>query len=576
MPKQINKKRYRIFLVLTLAFPFFVFSMLELGLRAIDYGINLDLFVPAEEGYSDKDLLMVNPDVAHRYFSQSTSTPRPPHELFLKEKPENGYRIFMLGGSTTAGWPFPNNAMSSRVLNIRLSDAFPDLYVEVINTGIAAINSHTLLDFMDEILDQEPDAILIYAGHNEFYGALGAGSTESLGGMRWFIRFYLTMLDFKTVQWLRDSFNDLKRWMARNVSEKDGNHKYPTLMGEMIGEQNIPYRGPIYLRAKEQFQANLRDILRLAKEAGLPVLMSELVSNLRDIQPFVSTETVEFEQADVVFQQAKKLEENGEYESALESYYRAKDLDGLRFRASEEFNEVIRNTAAEYQVPVVPMKAYFEGASPNNLIGFNLMLEHLHPNADGYILMADAFFDSLRQHRFIDANWKTKKLKPATFYAERWPVTEYDRALAKIRIIRLMDSWPFRPPSDPGTAYRDFVPNSAAEELAYKTTRGDIGFIDGHIQMAKYYEAAGEVQLAYREFEALIRSAPFDAQRYVIAAKNQFENENFEKSLRLLKSSLMLKDTGAANKWSGNILIKFSWFSNAYIRHRNMRATVLV
>ena len=28
---------------------------------------------------------------------------------------------------------------------------------------------------------QEPDAVLIYAGHNEYYGALGVGSTESLG-----------------------------------------------------------------------------------------------------------------------------------------------------------------------------------------------------------------------------------------------------------------------------------------------------------------------------------------------------------------------------------------------------------
>ena len=47
---------------------------------------------------------------------------------------------------------------------------------------MSAVSSYTLLDFSDEIVDYQPDAILIYAGHNEYLGILGVGSVLA-GGM---------------------------------------------------------------------------------------------------------------------------------------------------------------------------------------------------------------------------------------------------------------------------------------------------------------------------------------------------------------------------------------------------------
>ena len=51
---------------------------------------------------------------------------------------------------------------------------------------------------------ERPDAILIYAGHNEYYGALGAGSTETLGAVPGFVRFYVRLQRFKTFLLLRN------------------------------------------------------------------------------------------------------------------------------------------------------------------------------------------------------------------------------------------------------------------------------------------------------------------------------------------------------------------------------------
>ncbi len=45
--------------------------------------------------------------------------------------------------------------------------------------GISAINSITLRDIIDDVLEENPDLIIIYTGHNEYYGALGPASNIS-------------------------------------------------------------------------------------------------------------------------------------------------------------------------------------------------------------------------------------------------------------------------------------------------------------------------------------------------------------------------------------------------------------
>lgn len=141
----------------------------------------------------------------------------------------------------------------------------------------------------------------------------------------------------------------------------------------------------------------------------MPVIVSELVSNVRDHAPFFSNRSHPPSLAELTFQNARRLESKGDMEAARTEHTRAKDLDGLRFRAPEEFNAIIHELADEHGAAVVPMKAYFEAASPNRLVGNSLMLEHLHPNARGYQLMGRAFFDTMHKHRFVSTDWNVKK-----------------------------------------------------------------------------------------------------------------------------------------------------------------------
>ena len=446
LPKAISPGRKRLYFFITLLLPILFFVILELGLQIFNYGDYPKLFVSTPD--ENSQYYGINLDVGKRYFYWSSFNPTPRKDLFLKVKPKNCYRIFVLGESTTAGFPYGNNLTFPRILNRRLADTFPNRQIEVVNTAMTAINSYTILDFMDEILEQKPDAILIYTGHNEFYGALGVGSTESLSSNNSLVRTYLRLQRFKTLMLLRDLIRQVYKLFGSSSEDAYANDAMETEMSRIVKEQTIPYGSSLYESGKETFRSNLYLILEKSKEAGVPVLISELVSNVHDQSPFISLDEDTVTSARKLFERAQVFEKNGEYIQAKETYYDAKDMDALRFRAPEYFNVIIHSLAKKFSIPVVPMKSYFEAASPNGLIGNNLMLEHLHPNIDGYFLMADAFYNIMRQKKLISDKWDERYIKSSSYYRDHWGFTTLDSVYASLTILQLKGGWPFKKKGD--------------------------------------------------------------------------------------------------------------------------------
>ena len=541
------------FYAIAVLIPVVFFILFESALRLFDYGDDLRLFIPLSAEQSNEQYLITNPDVASRYFPDGYFTPRPPEESFKKVKPDNGYRVFVMGGSTTASWPYPNNVLFSRVLAQRLSDTFPDKYIEVINTGIAAVNSFTLLDFTDEILAQQPDAILIYAGHNEFYGVLGAGSTQSVGQSHGLIKAYLALSKLKTFQLIRSLVDSSKKIISGTGEGASSGHS--TLMGQMVGDNSIAYNSETYLNAKHNYEANLTEILTKISAAGVPVMLSELVSNLRDHPPFISIDDGNNLPAKMLYEWGNQLYEEGKYDVAKETYVMAKDQDGLRFRASEDFNTIVHKTAAKFGAPVVPMKAYFENASPNGIIDKTLMLEHLHPNADGYMLMSEAFYHTMRKEKFVDEVWDDTNIQADDFYRKGWPITEFDRALGDIRIINLTDNYPYKPKGPEQRSIANYKPQNIVEELAMKVFKDELAFAQAHMDLAKHFDSQNNPKLAIREFQALVAAAPHNVNYYLMLSEYFLKLKRYDNALVMLTASLAIKETGYAHKWIGQILL---------------------
>src|SRR5690554_6245367 len=112
-PKLPFKKKI-LFYAITLSIPVFFFLLVEGVLRSADYLGNTELFVDPE--IPNAEYLMPNPNFAARYFFYTKTIPNPSIDAFLKHKPENSYRIFAMGGSSAAGYPYGFNGTFSRIV----------------------------------------------------------------------------------------------------------------------------------------------------------------------------------------------------------------------------------------------------------------------------------------------------------------------------------------------------------------------------------------------------------------------------------------------------------------------------
>jgi hypothetical protein len=137
------------------------------------------------------------------------------------------------------------------------------------------------------------------------------------------------------------------------------------------------------------------------------------------------------------------------------------------------------------------MESYFEAASPRGLIGNNLMHEHLHPNMDGYFLMADAFFNAMRREHLICDDWQKRVLKPGSYYRRHWGFTPLDSVYAALTVLHLRGGWPFKS-RGPNVALYRFIPVSKEDSVALDILKtGDATLEMGYMEMAGYLRRGG-------------------------------------------------------------------------------------
>jgi len=522
-------------------------------LHWLNFGGNLDLFVPAASPYLKYKKL--NNAVGKRYFFRQSTIPEPSNDIFLTKKAENGYRIFVMGGSTALGFPYGNLMMFSRILNHRLQDTFPEKRIEVVNVALTAVTSYTILDFMDEVLAEKPDAILIYTGHNEFYGALGSASLESAGRSRVLILTYLYLNKYRTFRLLRTLITGTQDLFHR-ISDNQNYNPFGTLMERLANKKQITINSSLFSHGKNQFEKNLQAIFMKAKKANVPILISELVSNIHGLKPFSSVESDSQISAIQAFRNAQKYEKKKQYDMAKTSYYLAKDLDELRFRAPEVFNEIIHSISKDLWIHVVPMKRYFETDSPNALVGDNLMVDHLHPNKTGYFLMAEAFYKTLCEHHFIKDTWDSVYILPAKYYRTNWPFTELDSTVASLLIKQLRGGWPFQPVFTENRTLLDYKPESMVDKLALNVIFDKTSIEEAHLILAQYYDEINNTRNATREYDVLSHLVFIEAYSYLVRAQALLRGEKYVQALAMLKESLTREEIPLAYRLSGEICLK--------------------
>jgi len=385
----------------------------ELGLRLAGFGYPTDYFLHEERG----DFYGRNHRFGWRFFPRSMATVP---EVFRlpAEKAPGVTRIFVLGGSAALGTP--DTAYSfARYLEAMLVQLYPDERFEVVNTAMAAINSHVVLEIAEECARRRPDHMVVYLGNNEVIGPFGAGTVfTGFSKNRASIRAGLALKSTKLGQLYEELLAPDKRfepWRGMEMFED------PVRRGDSRLE--VVY---------EHLRENLADICGIGRDAGAQVFLSTVGVNLADSPPFASAAAPEhlgtvmlegliakgasladggdheaalaaFQEAlglhpasaELWFRKGRALLELGHVDRARQAFAEARDLDTLRFRADSRTNDTIRGVAREEDCVLVDAEEAFAAASPNGIPGDELFLEHVHMSPLGNWVAARAVLAEL-------------------------------------------------------------------------------------------------------------------------------------------------------------------------------------
>jgi tetratricopeptide (TPR) repeat protein len=511
------KSRLLLFKSLAIVSPVLFLALLECGLRLFGYGHNLDLFI---KDSNRKGYLVMNQYVSEKYFSSQKNATTGNFEPFTEKKKAGTFRIFVLGESTTIGYPYMNNGSFHRWLQYRLMHTFPDKDFEIINLSLTAVNSHTVLDFARNVIDYEPDAIMVYTGHNEYYGALGAASTGTFGRNKLVIKSLLKLREFRLVQLLSAGISAVSDLFSGNKIDLREN-----LMKRMAADQQIQYGSAVYQAGIDQFESNMNELGELMSAHHIPLLLSNLVSNEKDLKPLVSMSGGAEVSADFHFRAGNDLLKKGQFVAAKNAFVKAKELDVLRFRAPEEMNLILKNIATKYPgVTLVDTKSLFEKHSEHQILGSETLLEHVHPNLNGYALLSESFYEGLEKAKLLPATANRITLAELK---KRMPITTVDSLKGAYEIMILKEGWPFNVPM-PAEEKRD---KTVEEQLAGALVVKQLTWQNAMASLQNHYAERGDTANVLKVVEALVLENPLQLALYDQAGKLSLAHHDDEKAI---------------------------------------------
>lgn len=260
----IGKKKIKITFFLRLLITIFavilLIGSLELILR-IKPKPGIENFHPYLQYITDKkidDHLHVNSD-NFRY------------DEISEKKPENTYRIFVLGGSTVFDKDRPYDLSITKQIENNLRKHYPEKNIQVINAGYERYTSqHSLIIYQTKIADFDPDMIIIWQGFNDMYMSCTPDFIPIKTYKNDYSHFYqvLSNLTDSYFNW-RFNFITLNRF-TKAFSEnfyKDLRDKLPK------PERQITYTSDINFKSIDAYKRNMDYIVKAAKADDVKVII---------------------------------------------------------------------------------------------------------------------------------------------------------------------------------------------------------------------------------------------------------------------------------------------------------------
>jgi tetratricopeptide (TPR) repeat protein len=347
-------------------------------------------------------------------------------------------------------------------------------------------------------------------------------------------------------------------------------------MEVMAREQHINHNSEVYLAGINQFENNLEKILKVYKKNNIPVLLSTVVSNEKDIQPFIS-ESIKDENWFIKALEENNLEANqlaqnnamaayklGRYyleinqDTAKKYLHLAKELDFLRFRAPKKINIIIDDLAKKYECSIVDMETIFLSHSAQGVIGDDLLTEHLHPNVKGYFVMADAFYNKIKELNFL-SGWDNYIAFDDAF--TDIPITDIDSIKGRLIINDLKQSWPYdlsKSGELPRSTYYNIVSPTYEEKRAFHIYTNQSQWKNVMIEAYETYKRKKEYRKALRIAQSLIFEYPEQGDGYHSAGTLCMKMDAPEKAVYYFYKGNQLDKTSASVQQLATVYMKLN------------------
>ncbi len=507
----LSRKKAILFSIVPTFFFLLLLILVEIGLRIFAPSLSSPLFFPAPEIG-----VRVNRGYLSKFFPASAPLiPELKPTALRSPKPPGSFRVLCLGESSMFGVPYEMTANIPAIFRKQLWHAMPGREVDVVNLAASAINTNVIKELAKESLPLEPDLVLIYTGHNEFYGPDGVGASFLERHFPFLTGWKYQLRDLRLVRLVQNALHSMA---LKNAGELN-------LMKQVSQEAWVDLDSDDARRIFSLFEGNLREILSMYRERHIPVIVSDVTSNLM-FAPFASALPGQLDDVRAAMnsgqtQEAQSLVERlalsnpsnaavwywqgqvalamGDNEAAHAALSRARDLDMLKFRAPEQVNEVTRRVCREMNVPCVSADTLFASLSPKGIPGFDLFWEHLHPKVRGYYEIAEMFFrEALRRGLVPDAALP----RPLPFNTDTLAICWLDQAYGDLSIRALTSRWPFENVKVQPVVFLTSSEN--LKDIALQVYSNRLGWTIGCLRSAAELHRAGMYRAAATTYQAMI------------------------------------------------------------------------
>lgn len=434
--------------------PAAVLLMMEYGLRMVGFGVAPRLLLPHK--LFGKDVLVMNMKAGAVHLGEAFGR-GPLFQVLAKQKPANGLRVVVLGESAVKGELYSSVSFPAQ-LQVVLQDVYSNRVVEVLNAGMPAINSWAVRSFARECLSYKPDIFILYTGNNEFIGPYGAGARGWLAYWRPVIRVQLWLRGLRLYQ------------LAQRIAEWGRPCATPWEGMAACAQRTTAPDDPSLARVLSNYERNMRGLVRLARRAGVQVVVCTLAAQERGWAPFASRtrstlrgETLtawsnafvgeDYEEAlalddgyaEAAYQYANTLAQRGEHMQAARWYGHARDVDALKFRPVRGQNRMLRELAQAQQAVLVDVADMIEQrARPAGTLE-DVLYDHVHFKAWGNYLVASNVAVAIMQ-RYEGA--ENRAVTPFHDCMACLGFTLPDEWDALEQMERFLQQYPFRGQSD--------------------------------------------------------------------------------------------------------------------------------